>query len=164
MYKSIYHSPIGNIILAANDEMIVGLWFEGQTNIPEDVLSMVDNSDMKIFDSVKYWLDEYFSGHNPSLSRLNFSLKGSEFRQMVWKHLLKIPYGEVTTYGDLAKSVAKDMGKSCMSAQAIGGAVGANPIAIIVPCHRVLGCNGALTGYAGGIDKKFALLKLERNI
>ena len=107
------------------------------------------------------WLDRYFAGGRPSLCELPLAPAGSEFRQGVWSILCEIPYGEVTTYGDIAKKVAARMGNKSMSAQAVGGAVGHNPISIIIPCHRVVGSNGSLTGYAGGIKTKIKLLELE---
>ena len=115
------------------------------------------------FNKNKKWLDKYFNGEKPQISDLDINLEytGSEFAQNVWKLLCDIPYGKVVTYGELAKKVARKMNKSKMSAQAVGGAVGHNPIGIIVPCHRVVGANGSLTGYAGGIDKKIKLLELE---
>ena len=106
-------------------------------------------------------MDDYFAGNKPQLSKLPIAPIGGEFRQQVWKILTEIPYGELTTYGSIAKEVAKRMGKEKMSAQAVGGAVGHNPISIIIPCHRVVGSNGSLTGYAGGIEKKIKLLKHE---
>lgn len=109
----------------------------------------------------KKWLDRYFNGEKPKISEIDLSPKGSEFAKKVWEILCKIPYGEVTTYGEIAKKIAKTMNKDKMSAQAVGGAVGHNPISIIIPCHRVVGSNGSLTGYAGGIDKKISLLKHE---
>ena len=107
------------------------------------------------------WLDRYFAGENPQISELPLAPSGSDFRQMVWKILCDIPSGQTTTYGEIAKKIAARTGRSTMSAQAVGGAVGHNPISIIIPCHRVVGTNGSLTGYAGGIDKKIALLELE---
>jgi methylated-DNA-[protein]-cysteine S-methyltransferase len=110
---------------------------------------------------VKKWLDRYFDGEKPDLSELPLAPTGGEFRRMVWDILCEIPYGEVVTYGDIAKKMAQKMKRKSMSSQAVGGAVGHNPISIIIPCHRVVGSNGSLTGYAGGIDKKIKLLELE---
>ena len=118
--------------------------------------------DEEILIKTKKWLDRYFNGEKPEISELNLSPNGSIFAKNVWKLLCKIPYGKTTTYGELAKKVAEVMGKNRMSAQAVGGAVGHNPISIIIPCHRVVGADGSLTGYAGGIDKKIKLLEHEK--
>lgn len=107
------------------------------------------------------WLERYFNGEQPEIAELVLAPQGSEFRQIVWKNLCEIPYGKVVTYGELAKKVAVQMGRERMSAQAVGGAVGHNPISVIIPCHRVIGADGSLTGYAGGIEKKRMLLELE---
>ena len=115
-----------------------------------------------IFDRAQEWLERYFAGEKPSPEELPLRPEGTVFRQMVWRELLHIPYGQVTTYGSLAKAVARKMGRETMSAQAVGQAVGHNPISIIIPCHRVVGANGSLTGYAGGLDRKIRLLKLEK--
>ena len=115
-----------------------------------------------IFDRTQEWLERYFAGGKPSPEELSLRPEGTVFRQMVWRELLHIPYGQVTTYGSLAKAVAREMGRETMSAQAVGQAVGHNPISIIIPCHRVVGANGSLTGYAGGLDRKIRLLELEK--
>lgn len=127
-----------------------------ESEVPKDCIE----KSLPIFDETARWLDIYFSGSEPDFTP-SISLKGSEFRSEVWKILMEIPYGEVTTYGEIAKQIAKKRGINRMSAQAVGGVVGHNPIAIIVPCHRVVGANGKLTGYAGGLEKKVELLKLE---
>ena len=114
-----------------------------------------------VFDRAQEWLERYFSGEKPSPEELPLRPEGTDFQQMVWRELLHIPYGQVTTYGSLAKAVAKKMGRETMSAQAVGQAVGHNPISIIIPCHRVMGTDGSLTGYAGGLDRKIRLLELE---
>lgn len=162
-YQSYYESPIGRILLVSDEENLVGLWLEGQKyfldTVPEEPIL---NDEITILVKSKQWLDRYFHLEKPSIKELSLAPIGSEFRQQVWKILCKIPYGEVRTYGDIAKIIAKNTGKKSMSAQAIGGAVGHNPISIIIPCHRVVGTNGSLTGYAGGIDKKIELLKLEK--
>ncbi len=162
-YSSTYKSPIGNITLACDkQENLVGLWLEGQKyfcdTVGEDI---VENNNLEIFKTAKNWLDRYFAGEKPKISELPLAPIGNNFRQRVWKILCEIPYGEVWTYGDIAKIIAKEQGKDRMSAQAVGGAVGHNPISIIIPCHRVVGANGSLTGYAGGIKNKVALLKHE---
>ena len=122
---------------------------------------MIENDRLEIFIKVKQWLDRYFNGERPDINELPMNLIGSEFRKSVWEILKQIPYGEVTTYGNIAKEMAKKLKKEKMSAQAIGGAVGHNPISIIIPCHRVVGADGSLTGYAGGLDKKIKLLMHE---
>ena len=162
-YKTTYNSPVGEITIACDEqEKIVGLWLVGQKHFGGTIDSeIVENNELKIFKVTKNWLDRYFKGEKPAISELPLAPIGNEFRQRVWQLLCEIPYGEVRTYGDIAKIIAKEQGKTKMSAQAIGGAVGHNPISIIVPCHRVVGSNGSLTGYAGGIEKEIQLLKLE---
>lgn len=161
-YSTIYPSPIGNLTLASEGSNLVGLWTEGQKyhggTIPGQ---MVEKNDCPVLDAAKKWLDRYFAGRNPSISELPLAPIGGEFRQEVWGILCDIPYGEVVAYGDIAQKMAGRMGKKTMSSQAVGGAVGHNPISIIIPCHRVVGANGSLTGYAGGINKKIKLLELE---
>lgn len=160
-YKSTYPSPVGMITLACDENSLVGLWIGGQKYHGETIFDMTDNNDLPILDTTKRWLDRYFSGKKPEISELQLSPVGSEFRQRVWDILCEIPYGEVITYGDIAKKMAAKMNKGSMSSQAVGGAVGHNPISIIIPCHRVVGSDGSLTGYAGGIDTKVKLLELE---
>lgn len=161
-YSTTFPSPVGTITLACDGDNLVGLWIEGQKyhsdTIPEE---MVENGDIQIFDVAKKWLDRYFAGKKPAISELPLDPIGSEFRQAVWDILCEIPYGEVITYGDIAKKMAVKINKKSMSSQAVGGAVGHNPISIIIPCHRVVGANGNLTGYAGGVDTKIKLLELE---
>lgn len=153
----------GKILLASKDNKLIGLWIDGQKyflgNLKEE---MQEKEDEIIFVKTKKWLDRYFNGEKPKISELDLAPMGSDFAKNVWKILCEIPYGEVTTYGEIAKKIAKIMNKDKMSAQAIGGAVGHNPISIIIPCHRVVGSNGSLTGYAGGIDKKIRLLEHEK--
>lgn len=162
-YKTYYDSPIGKILIASDERNIVGLWFEKQKyylgSLQEELIFR-DNVDVLI--KAKKWIDRYFNLEKPDIGELPLAPIGGEFQQRVWKILCEIPYGEVCTYGDIAKKIAKDLGKKYMSAQAVGGAVGHNPISIIIPCHRVIGANGSLTGYAGGLDKKIQLLKLEK--
>lgn len=161
-YKTEYNSPIGNITLASDGENIVGLWFANQKYFKETIKEkMIDNTSLKVFGTAKTWLDKYFNGDKPEISSISLAPSGNNFRQTVWNILCEIPYGEVTTYGEIAKEIAKIKGVNKMSAQAVGGAVGHNPISIIIPCHRVIGVNGNLTGYAGGIDIKIELLKHE---
>ena len=161
-YKTEYSSPLGKLTICAKNNHLVGLWIEGQKYFANTVnVEMISEDSLEIFKKTKKWLDEYFKGNRPNTKYLNLSPIGNEFRQSVWKILCKIPYGEVTTYGDIARELAKKKGIERMSAQAVGGAVGHNPISIIIPCHRVIGKNGKLTGYAGGLDKKIKLLKIE---
>lgn len=161
-YKTHYHSPIGELVIVSDENSIVGLWIEGQKYF-FDVLKekKVSSNQIDILKKAKEWLDRYFDLKEPDINELPLSPIGGEFRQKVWKILCEIPYGEIMTYGEIAKRIAKEMNKKSMSAQAIGNAVGHNPISIIIPCHRVVGSNGNLTGYAGGIDKKIQLLELE---
>lgn len=162
LYKSYYKSPIGNILLVGKNNKLIGLWIEDQKyylgNLKEE---LQENNTEEIFIKTKKWLDKYFAGDKPKISELELEPIGSEFRRNVWELLCKIPYGKVTTYKNIAENMAKIMNIEKMSAQAVGGAVGHNPISIIIPCHRVVGINGSLTGYAGGIDKKIKLLELE---
>ena len=161
-YSTIYGSPVGLLTLASDGDNLVGLWIEGQKyhghTIPE---TMAEKDEVPIFGIVKDWLDRYFAGEQLDISRLPLAPLGSDFRRKVWEILCEIPYGEVITYGDIAKRMAAAMNKESMSSQAIGGAVGHNPISIIIPCHRVVGSSGSLTGYAGGIGVKTKLLELE---
>ena len=144
--------------MASDGENLIGLWFDGQKYFLSSIKSdLEENHNLKIFIDTKNWLDRYFAGEIPSIKEIPLAPQGSNFRQAVWKILCKIPYGEVTTYGQISQK----LGKGKMSAQAVGGAVGHNPISIIIPCHRVIGSNGNLTGYAGGLDKKIKLLELE---
>ena len=161
-YKTNYASPIGSVTLASDGKNIVGLWFEGQKYYGGSIKDeMTVDDTLPAFSAAKKWLDRYFNGARPPASKLPIRPLGSDFRREVWKILCEIPYGEYTTYGDIANKIAVAMNKPRMSARAVGGAVGHNPISIIIPCHRVIGANGKLTGYAGGIDKKIKLLQLE---
>jgi len=161
-YKTNYRSPIGLITMACDDHNLVGLWIEDQKYFGASVpLEETNNDDIPIFNVTKKWLDRYFKGEKPDITELPLSPIGGEFRQQVWRILCEIPYGEVITYGDIAREIAKKRNKATMSAQAVGGAVGRNPISIIIPCHRVVGTNKSLTGFASGIDKKIKLLELE---
>lgn len=162
MYYSLYKSPVGQLTIASDGENIIGLWLEGQkyfgsTLFGERVLA----KDMAVLNQAVNWLERYFAGKKPLPSELPLAPEGSEFRRAVWDVLCQIPYGEVITYGDIAKKIAAMKGVETMSAQAVGGAVEHNPISIIIPCHRVVGSNGNLTGYAGGIAVKQKLLKHE---
>ncbi|MGI5825649.1 MAG: methylated-DNA--[protein]-cysteine S-methyltransferase [Bacillota bacterium] len=159
-YTTKYQSPIGEILLAGDDTGLTGLWFKGEKYYANNLAPEHETKEIRVFAETKRWLDIYFSGQEPNfLPPLH--LQGTPFRMAVWEILLQIPYGQTTTYNEIAKQIAKKRGLSGMSAQAVGGAVGHNEISIIVPCHRVVGSNGSLTGYAGGVDKKAFMLKLE---
>lgn len=141
---------------------LTGLWLDQQKYFADTLPANAQpKSDVPVFDQTKAWLDRYFKGEKPEISELPLAPIGGEFRQAVWKILCDIPYGQVMTYGEIAKKIAQQQGRKSMSAQAVGGAVGHNPISLIIPCHRVIGTNGSLTGYAGGIDVKMTLLHLE---
>lgn len=159
-YTTTYSSPLGEILLAGNDVGLTGLWFEANQSYPKSLDSKHRHKNLPVFALVKKWLDIYFSGKEPDFLP-PIHMIGSAFELSVWKILQKIPYGKTTTYGEIAKRIAAERRLPRMSAQAVGGAVGHNAISIIIPCHRVVGKNGSLTGYAGGIDKKRALLTLE---
>ncbi len=155
-----YESPLGKIFLSCDNKGLTGLWFDGQHNDAKHLPLEHTRRTMPVLDETKRWLDLYFAGSQPdSIPPLH--LTGSLFALAVWRLLQQIPYGTVTTYGAIAKAIAAQRSLKTMSAQAVGGAVGHNPISIIVPCHRVIGANGSLTGYAGGMDKKLFLLRLE---
>ena len=156
-----YQSPFGGITISADGNSLTGLWFDGQKYFAATLPAAHEEKQLPIFDQTRKWLDSYFSGENPGFTP-PLHPEGSSFRQAVWEILLQIPYGETITYKDIAKEIARQQGKQTMSAQAIGGAVGHNPISIIIPCHRVVGSDGSLTGYAGGIPKKVGLLTLEQ--
>ena len=159
-YISHYRSPIGDILLAADEIGLTGLWFEGQKYFALYLDKEHEEREIPIFDKVKQWLAIYFSGKEPDFTvPLHFT--GTDFQKEVWEILCTIPYGQTMTYGEIAKRIAAKKGLPRMSAQAVGGAVGHNEISILVPCHRVVGTGGSLTGYAGGVDKKKALLELE---
>lgn len=150
-------SPLGNILLSADEIGLTGLWFEGEKYYADALPREHIERETPILMDTKRWLDVYFTGREPDFTPL-LHPTGSPFRQTVWQLLLEIPYGQTTTYGALAKR----LGGVRMSAQAVGGAVGHNPISLMIPCHRVVGANGSLTGYGGGIDRKVKLLQLER--
>lgn len=160
LYTSRYQSPLGAMTMASDGDALVGLWFDGQKYFGSTLLFDAAEKSLPLFDSVRCWLDVYFSGETPDfLPPIAFI--GSNFRCRVWRALMKVNHGETVTYGDLAKIITDETVEKSMSPQAVGGAVGHNPISIIVPCHRVIGSNGSLTGYAGGIERKLALLRLE---
>ena len=152
-----YASPLGGLLLAADEQGLIGLWFDGARHFAANLPEAREEKRTPILDETARWLDDYFSGGQPDFTP-PLHLIGSAFRLRVWARLLEIPYGQTTTYGALAKRL--NAGR--MSAQAVGGAVGHNPSSIIVPCHRVVGANGSLTGYAGGLDRKIRLLEIEK--
>lgn len=161
-YKTIYPSPVGLITLACDEFSLVGLWIEGQKYHGNSAPgTTMEKDDTRVFGKVKDWLGRYFSGDKLDISGLPLAPAGSAFRKEVWAMLCEIPYGRLTTYGDIAGRIAANRGKETFSSRAIGGAVGHNPISIIIPCHRVVGANGSLVGYAGGVDVKAKLLELE---
>ena len=177
IYTTITDTPLGKIQTAAENNALTGLWFIGQKYFPTSMDSWNNEPDYPVFIALKKWLKDYFAGKNPVMliplapsgsenrKPLDFRKssdfrKPSNFRKSVWKILLEIPYGETVTYGDIS---AKLLSSGIISsAQAVGGAVGHNPISILIPCHRVIGSDGSLTGYAGGTEKKLALLELEK--
>lgn len=161
-YTTRYQSMFGPIMLASDGDSLIGLWIEGQKYFGDTVAEeLVEKDKVPIFAATRKWLDAYFKGKQPPIADLALAPRGGEFRKAVWDMLCEIPYGAHATYGELAGKMAARMKKESMSSQAVGGAVGHNPISIIIPCHRVVGANGSLTGYAGGIDKKIKLLELE---
>lgn len=160
MYTTTQDSPLGSLLLAADDTGLTGIWFEDGKYALEGLDPDHTEKETPVLAETRRWLEEYFSGKVPAfLPPLHPA--GSPFRQAVWKLLLEIPYGQTTTYGVLAAQLAKQQGRDRMSAQAVGGAVGHNPISILIPCHRVVGTDGSLTGYAGGLERKRFLLRLE---
>ena len=160
VYTCHYESQLGGILLAADEIGLTGLWFDGQKYFARELPAERTEKEMPILTETKRWLDIYFTGTEPDFLPLLHPI-GSIFRQEVWKLLLQIPYGKTVTYGELARQLAEKRGLPRMSAQAVGGAVGHNQISVLIPCHRVVGANGSLTGYAGGIQKKVKLLELE---
>lgn len=162
-YIQHYSSTIGTMTMASDGNSLTGLWFNGQTNLGKAPESNSIEKDLPIFKQTGKWLEIYFNGEIPDFTP-PLSFKTTDFRRAVWNILLTIPYGRTMTYGEIAKKISLQQGLERMSAQAVGGAVGHNPIALIIPCHRVIGADGSLTGYAAGLDKKKALLRLEKVI
>ena len=156
-----YDSPLGGITLASDGVALIGLWFDGQKYFADALGKEYKEASLPVFEQTDRWLDIYFSGKAPDFTP-PLSMKTTPFRKAVWEIMLGIPYGKTMTYGQIAEAIAKDRGLPSMSAQAVGGAVGHNSISLIIPCHRVVGTNGSLIGYAGGLDKKVALLKMEK--
>lgn len=155
-----YDSPLGGILLAADEIGLRGLWFDGQKYFARGLPGKCVEGDTPALSEAKRWLDIYFTGEEPDFLPPLHPV-GSPFQQSVWEILLRIPYGRTVTYGEIARRLAEKSGRARVSAQAVGGAVGHNEISILIPCHRVVGTGGSLTGYAGGIDKKVRLLELE---
>ena len=155
-----HDSPVGQLTLVSNGSQLTGVYVDGQRYFP-DLTMAVKRADLLLFNDVSRWLDDYFAGKKPSVQYLPLLLQGTAFRLKVWKLLMTIPYGETMTYGELSRRLNETEGmKTC--ARAVGNAVGHNPISIIIPCHRVVGADGSLTGYAGGVDIKRKLLALEQ--
>lgn len=160
-YIHSYRSPMGDILLAADDTGLTGLWFEGQKYFARTLDKEHEKREIPLFEKTKQWLDIYFSGKEPDFT-VPLHVTGTAFQKQVWEILRSIPYGQTMTYGEIARKMAAQRGEMRMSAQAVGGAVSHNEVSILIPCHRVVGTNGSLTGYAGGIDKKIQLLRLEK--
>ena len=162
IYTSYYNSPVGKLLLASKNNKLIGVWIENQKYYLSNLKKKMQiKDDEEILIKTKNWLDRYFENKNPHISELDIEPIGTDFSKKVWTILCTIPYGKVITYGEIAKKISKAMNKDKMSAQAVGNAVAHNPISIIIPCHRVIGANGNLTGYAGGLDIKMRLLKHE---
>ncbi len=163
-YITHYISPLGGITISSDGEAIVGLWFDGQKHYAEILdKKHEEQDDLPIFDETRRWLNTYFEGKVPSFTP-PIKMRTTEFRRQVWEILMRIPFGNTMTYGEIAKLIASMNGLKSMSAQAVGGAVGHNAISLIIPCHRVIGSDGSLTGYAGGIERKKSLLEMEGSI
>ena len=157
-YTCHYVSPLGGITLASDGEALTGLWFDGQKHFPSVLVR--EQKSLPVFEEAVKWLDLYFSGKDPGFTP-KLCLRSTPFREAVWEMLRSIPFGKTVTYGEIAARLAGERGLVKSSARAVGGAVGHNPISLIIPCHRVVGAGGRLTGYAGGIEKKRFLLSLE---
>lgn len=160
-YTTHYDSPLGGITLASDGTVLTGLWFDGQKYFGSTLSADHEPGSLPVFEQTKKWLDIYFSGKAPGFTP-PLSVRATPFRKAVWDILLTIPFGGTMTYGEIASMIAAQKGLSHMSAQAVGGAVGHNPISLIIPCHRVVGTDESLTGYAGGTDKKLWLLNMEK--
>ena len=161
-YYYIYNSPVGKLTIASNEKNVVGLWLDGQKYYMEVLEDKeYQEKETEVIKLAEKWLDKYFNNEKPEIDELPIEFIGSDFRKQIWKILSKIPYGKVITYGDIAKQIAKRKGIRTMSAQAVGGAIAHNPISVIIPCHRVVGANGSLTGYSGGVKAKIKLLEFE---
>ncbi len=160
-YTCHYDSPLGGITLASDGEALTGLWFDGQKYFAATLDEEHEEKELPVFEQAKRWLDIYFCGKEPGFTP-PLSMKATPFRKDVWEIMLTIPFGQTMTYKEIAEKIAKKRGLSSMSAQAVGSAVAHNAMSLIIPCHRVVGTDGSLTGYAGGMDKKERLLAMER--
>ena len=161
MYYCTYKSKIGLLYLISDGESLIGCYLEGQKYFPNNIDNYYMNEELSILVKSKVWLEKYFNGENPSIDEIPLNYIGTEFRKKVWEVLKDISYGELVTYKHIAEIIAKGKGLKTMSAQAVGGAVGHNPLLIFIPCHRVIGVDGSLTGYAAGLENKRFLLNLE---
>ena len=161
MYYCTYKSKIGLLYLISDGESLIGCYLEGQKYFPNNIDNYYLNEELSILAKSKDWLEKYFNGENPSIDEIPLNYIGTEFRKKVWEVLKEICYGELVTYRHIAEKIAKAKGLETMSAQAVGGAVGHNPLLIFIPCHRVIGVDGSLTGYAAGLENKRFLLNLE---
>ena len=161
MYYCTYESEIGLLYLVSDGESLCGCYLENQKYFPNDINDYQFNEELNVFLKSIAWLEKYFNGENPSTNEIPFNFNGTEFRNTVWGILKEIPYGDIVTYRHIAEIIAKTKGLDTMSAQAVGGAVGHNPLLIFIPCHRVIGADGSLTGYAAGVENKRFLLNME---
>ena len=161
MYYCTYESKIGLLYLISDGESLIGCYLEGQKYFPNNIDNYYMNEELSILVKSKVWLEKYFNGENPSIDEIPLNYIGTEFRKTVWEVLKEISYGKLVTYKHIAEKIAKTKGLETMSAQAVGGAVGHNPLLIFIPCHRVIGVDGSLTGYAAGLENKRFLLNLE---
>lgn len=159
-YTYHYDAPVGGITMASDGQVLIGLWFDGQKYFADTLGPEQEEKNLPVFEQTCHWLDIYFSGKEPDFTP-QLRLRSTAFRESVWRILQTIPYGQTMTYGEIARMLSQQRGVQTMSAQAVGGAVGHNPISLIIPCHRVIGANGQLTGYAGGLEIKVKLLQLE---
>lgn len=161
-FSTKYQTPLGIVTLASDGDNLVGLWLAGQKYHGGSIAdAMMTRDDLPVFDATRQWLTQYFAGERPAIDALPLAPIGSAFRQRIWRQLCGIPYGQVVSYGEIARKLAESLGDKPTSCRAVGGAVGHNPISIIIPCHRVIGADGSLTGYAGGVDIKAWLLRHE---
>jgi len=161
IYTCEIDTPLGTMTAASKEEVLVGLWFIGQKYYPSRTEKWIHEPARPVFASTRDYLERYFSG-SPGAPHVPLDPQGSPFQKTVWEILSTIPTGQIATYGQIAKQTAHRLGKTSISAQAVGGAVAHNPISILIPCHRVIGADGSLTGYAGGLDRKAALLRIEK--
>ena len=161
MYYCTYESKIGLLYLISDGESLIGCYLEGQKYFPNNIDNYYMNEELSILVKSKVWLEKYFNGENPSIDEIPLNYIGTEFRKTVWEVLKEISYGKLVTYKHIAEKIAKAKGIKTMSSQAVGGAVGHNPLLIFIPCHRVIGIDGSLTGYAAGLNNKRFLLNLE---